>query len=151
MTPQGQVTPPSQPPSWFSRNWMWLVAVFVVGPMICCGSCAVLGLVADDGASTSPIVRVTDLPSARVDCGEPGPGGVDCVLKRTDGAAALNACWDLDITCNNGGVMSGHGCGGLDANVPTATINIPAADFANQEGCDVPKQGAVKNLQITAR
>jgi hypothetical protein len=29
------------------------------------------------------------------------------------------------------------------------TVNLPVAAFSNQEGCDAPKQGTVKNLVVT--
>lgn len=97
----------------------------------------------------------SELPSkgganaARVDCGTPGPEGVDCTIKRTGGTTALNACWDLEIECVNGGKMTGNGCGSLAAGEQTATANIPVEYFENQEACDAPKFGTVKNLVVT--
>lgn len=147
MTPQGQVGAPEQ--SWFKKNWMWLAGAGCAIPLMCCGATMVLGLVMDD-SKTSP-VRIGALPAARVDCGTPGPDGVDCDVKRTEGTAALEACWDLEITCNNGGVMSGHACGELGDGEGSTVTNMPVADFSNQDGCDAPKSGAVKNLSVTQR
>jgi|APLak6261678615_1056124.scaffolds.fasta_scaffold01350_3 hypothetical protein len=36
MTPSGNVEAPVQQPSWFARNWKWLVPVGCVVPMLCC-------------------------------------------------------------------------------------------------------------------
>lgn len=146
MTPQGQVQQ-----SWFKKNWMWLAGAGCAIPMMCCGATMALGLIADEGKSTDPVVRVGEQPSARVDCGTPSPEGVDCDVKRTAGSAALEACWDLEITCNNGGVMSGHACGELADGEAASVANMAVADFSNQDGCDAPKAGAVKNLKVTLR
>lgn len=95
-----------------------------------------------------PVVRVVQAGKMRVDCGEPGPSGVDCTLKRTGGDSDMEGCWDLEITCANGGVMSGHACGKLAAAESEGTVNMPVDAFSNQEGCDAPKSGAVKNLEV---
>ena len=86
--------------------------------------------------------------SVRVDCGTPGPGGIDCDLARTSGDNAVKVCWDLEITCENGGVMSGSACGKMDAVDKTKQVNMPVADFSNQDKCDAPKSGMVKNLKV---
>lgn len=176
MTPQGQV-PAAPQQGWFQKNWKWLVLGVLVASMMCCGfgvlATAWLGTeVAKDpevqkafdeamkeanrqqkggtpaAEDDKPIVRVGEADKARVDCGQPGPGGVDCDLKRTGGESPIHACWDLDITCENGGVMTGHACGDLDAAAEKAVVNMPVADFSNQEACDVPSRGKVKNLSL---
>lgn len=112
--------------------------------LACCGLGTVLlvgGAVASEAASAS---------AARVDCGTPGPSGVDCEVKRTEGLGGFRACWDLEITCENGGKMRGHACGSVPAGGEGATVNMPVASFSNQDACDAPKQGAVLNLAVTA-
>lgn len=151
MTPQGQVGGAPQQ-SWFSKNWKWLVGLGCGVPVLCCLTGTVASLILGDAApDVDPILNVGELPSARVDCGEPGPAGVDCVVKRSGGEGALEACWDLEITCQNGGVMSAHACGSLTRGQPATTAVLPAAAFSNQDGCDAPKSGAVVNLSVTAR
>lgn len=148
MTPQGQVgAPPPQQPGWFSRNWKWLLLLGCGLPTLCCLTTMVLGLIlgGDDFAAA---LKVADLPTARVDCGEPGPGGVDCDVKRTAGTGAFKACWDLEITCVNQGVMSGHACGTAKADQDALVVNMPVSGFSNQEGCDAPARGNVVNLTV---
>jgi len=152
MTPQGQAAAPQpQQPGWFSRNWKWLAAAGCVMAFGCCG---LFGLVAYLGSQqvdpelTRQLANLAGDDAARVDCGTPGPGGVDCDLKRTGGARRLNACWDLEITCANGGKMVGHACGDIAAGAPSGTVNMPVASFSNQDGCDAPKSGAVVNLVV---
>lgn len=141
MTPQP--APPAEQKSWFSRNWMWVAGGGCL-VLACCGVGTLLlvgGAVASEAASQG---------SARVDCGTPGPSGVDCEVKRTAGLGGLQACWDLEITCTNGGTMRGHACGSLPAGSDGVTVNMPVAAFSNQDACDAPKQGAVQNLAVTA-
>ncbi|MDX2011145.1 MAG: hypothetical protein SFW67_13180 [Myxococcaceae bacterium] len=149
MTPQPP--PPSAPQGWFSQNWKWVVGIGCAIVFVCCGGLGALTLA---GAALTPDVQApgpqaASLEKARVDCGTPGPGGVDCEVKRTAGSRSISVCWDLEITCENGGVMTGQGCGALAEGVPQATVNLPAEGFSNQEACDAPKRGAVKNLEVT--
>ena len=134
-------------PSWFSRNWKWLAGLGCVVPLLCCGSLMVLGAVTGE-QPIDDVFKVTTPVSARVDCGEPGPGGVDCIVKRTEGEGALTACWKLAITCRNQGVMRGDACGALAKGQAQTTVNMPVAGFSNQDGCDVPAAGAVQDLGV---
>lgn len=149
MTPQPLAPTPAQP-SWFSKNWP-----FVVGGgcllLLCCGVFGVViagGVAAELQKEGAEPVRVTPAAAARVDCGTPGPSGVDCEIKRTGGTGALSACWTLEIACANGGTMSAEACGSLGTG-DRATVNLPVASFSNQEACDAPRQGTVKDLIVT--
>jgi hypothetical protein len=73
----------------------------------------------------------------------------DCDVERTAGTGAFKACWDLHITCTNGGVMVGPSCAKVPAGETGVTVNLPTSVFSNQEGCDAPANGAVKNLLVT--
>ena len=139
MTPQGQL-PPNQP-GWFSRNWKWLIALAVLVPMLCCGSLIALGGLAALFGSEPDAVQV--------DCGTPGPEGVDCDLKRTAGVTTFEACWDLEITCANQAVMVGHACSKVPAGQQTGKANMLVSAFSNQDKCDAPKAGVVTNLVVT--
>jgi hypothetical protein len=183
MTPQGQpMQPPAgQQPSWFSKNWKWLLGGVLALALLCCGGSLLATVlfgaaVAQDpevqkawnegvkemekeagrqqreggGArDDQPLVRVVETDQVRVDCGEPGPGGVDCTMKRTAGSKSAEVCWDLEITCQNGGVMSGHTCGKLATEEQEGVVNMAADTFSDQDACDVPANGQVKNLQVT--
>jgi len=70
------------------------------------------------------------------------------VVKRTGGSSGLEACWTLEIECANGGKMSGEACGSLSIE-DSVTVNMPVEGFSNQDACDAPKQGTVKNLVVT--
>ena len=89
--------------------------------------------------------------AARVDCGTPGPHGVDCTVTRTGGDGAFQACWDLVITCRNEGVMSASACHGMAGGQGLSTQNMPVADFSGQQACDAPASGQVERLQIIAK
>ena len=162
MTPQGQAGAPAPQPGWFSRNWKWLVGVGCLGALGCCGVFSIgayfvqqeAEAVVNEAATQLQKEAARDTPAdddtdgARVDCGTPGPEGVDCDIKRKSGRTAFKACWDLEITCANGGVMVGHGCGTVAAGEAAGKANMPVSTFSNQEGCDAPKAGAVKQLTV---
>ena len=96
-------------------------------------------------------VRVVEPDAARVDCGKPGPHGVDCAIRRTGGTGGFEACWDLAIACRNGGVMTGSACHGVAAGANGASMNMPVASFSDQARCDVPASGKVERLKIRTR
>ena len=149
MTPQPHA-PPSQQ-GWFSQNWMWLAGGGCLVAVMCCGLVAAVG----GWLSLQQSAPGEDMPTnrgaaeaARVDCGTPGPEGVDCDVQRTAGAGTFKACWTLAITCANKGVMEGEECGTVAAGEERTTVTMPVAGFSNQEGCDAPKAGVVKGLIV---
>ncbi|MFC3716622.1 hypothetical protein ACFONC_10700 [Luteimonas soli] len=93
----------------------------------------------------------TNPDSARVDCGTPGAHGVDCEVKRTGGDGGFEACWDLVISCQNGGEMTGSACHDVAAGANEGTENMPVAAFSGQDSCDVPASGAVQQLKVTSK
>ena len=102
------------------------------------------------GASLLPAgCTVTEAEAARVDCGAPGPQGVDCQVRRTGGSGGFEACWELVISCRNGGRMAGAACHPMAAGADEGVQNIPVAAFSNQAACDVPASGAVEGLKIS--
>jgi hypothetical protein len=168
MRPQN-VDPSAAPvqQSWFQKNWMWVVGLGCGIPSLCCAGGLVISVIAgyavqdldpaaldkalnqglqQQGTDTTDVAETDD--KVRVDCGTPGPGGVDCDVKRTGGSSKVEACWDLAITCANGGVMRGAACATLEGNEKKAKTNMPVDTFDNQEGCDAPKSGEVQDLVV---
>lgn len=96
-------------------------------------------------------VRVSERDAARVDCGTPGPHGVDCAIKRTAGSGGFEACWNLVITCQNEGQMTGSACDEVAAADNQGSKNMPVASFSNQSSCDVPVSGKVEDLKVTSK
>jgi hypothetical protein len=94
-------------------------------------------------------VRVTERDAARVDCGTPGPHGVDCTIKRTAGSGGFEVCWDLVITCRNKGEMSGGACHKVAPGKNEASETMPVTSFSNQSSCDVPTAGKVERMKVT--
>jgi hypothetical protein len=143
MTPQEQAVPPGAQKSWFARYWMWLVGGGCLAALLCCGVFSLLGGVA--------ALAAQEADAARVDCGTPGPSGVDCEVKRTAGTGAFEACWDLEIACTNQSTMVGHACGTVAAAQPRTTVTMAVSTFSNQDACDAPARGEVKNLVVTTK
>lgn len=94
-------------------------------------------------------VRMTERDAARVDCGTPGPHGVDCTIKRTAGSGNFEACWDLVITCQNKGEMSGGACHIVAPGKNEESETMPVSSFSNQSSCDVPTSGKVERMKVT--
>src|SRR3546814_9711264 len=80
----------------------------------------------------------TNPDSARVDCGTPVPHGVDCQVQRTGGDGGFEACWDLVVSCQNGGEMTASACHEMAAGDSQGSENMPVAGFSSQDSCDVP-------------
>lgn len=108
-----------------------------------------LAVIASMGLMLAACVRTTERDAARVDCGTPGPHGVDCTIKRTAGSGNFEACWDLVIGCQNKGEMSGGACHKVSAAESEASETMPVASFSNQASCDVPISGRVERLKVT--
>src|SRR3546814_14575035 len=73
----------------------------------------------------------TNPASARVDCGTPGPHGVDCQVQRTGGDGGFEACWDLAVSCPNGGEMTASACHEIAAGDSPGRDNMPVAGHAS--------------------
>src|SRR3546814_6128411 len=93
----------------------------------------------------------TNPDSARVDCGAPGPHGVDCQIQRTGGDGGFEACWDLVVACQNGGEMTASACHEMAAADSQGSENMPVTGFSSQDSCDVPASGSVERLKITSK
>src|SRR3546814_18897045 len=65
---------------------------------------------ASAGLMLAACVRVSEPDAARVDCGKPGPHGVECKIQRTAGNGGFEACWVLVITCRHQDELSGGAC-----------------------------------------
>lgn len=103
---------------------------------------------ASAGLMLAACVRVSEPDAARVDCGTPGPHGVECKIQRTAGNGGFEACWDLAITCRNKGEMSGGACHKVAPGKNEASEIMPVQSFSNQASCDVPTFGRVERLKI---
>lgn len=110
---------------------------------------ALAAAIAAAALTLAACVRFVDADAARVDCGTPGPHGVDCKIKRTAGSSGFEACWALVISCQNGGGMTGSACQKVSAAEDEGSKNMPVAGFSNQNTCDVPTAGKVERLKVT--
>ncbi len=102
-------------------------------------------------AATLLLGACAELDAARVDCGTPGPHGVDCRVARTGGGSTFEACWDLVITCQNGSTMTGAACHTMAASAGEGSQNMPVASFSDQDRCDVPASGQVARLKVVTQ
>lgn len=145
---------PPQEKGFFAKYGLWLaggcgcLTLCCIGSMMFGGAAAVMaGL--DGGFDDA--VKVVDTPSLRVDCGLPGKDGVPCDLKRTAGEGALHACWELDINCDNGVVLTGNACADVPAGVPATKAMMTYDTFGDVKACDTATNQKVKNLDVQQR
>lgn len=80
-------------------------------------------------------------------CSVSGPGSADvsctgagtsilCDVTHTEGSDSLEVCWDMTLTCANGGTGSGSGFCQTVAPAQTQQKSIPLSDFSGLETCD---------------
>lgn len=101
--------------------------------------------------ATLMLAACIERDAARVDCGTPGPHGVDCHVARTGGNGTFEACWDLVITCQNGSTMTGAACHTMAAGIGEGSQNMSVAGFSDQDRCDAPASGQVQRLKIVTQ
>jgi hypothetical protein len=74
--------------------------------------------------------------------------GIGCEIAQTKGTGEAKVCWDVKLTCKNGTIVSGSGCGQV-SNGGKATHLIPNSALENDEKCDSADNMAVLNMKIT--
>lgn len=72
---------------------------------------------------------------ATVSCAGAG-SSISCDVTQTEGSSALEACWDMQLTCANGVVGSGSGFCQLTSPDSTVQKSIPLSEFSGLGGCD---------------
>jgi hypothetical protein len=87
-------------------------------------------------------------PSAYVECAA-FINSIHCVVTHKSGPA-LNACWDVVMTCQNGTTLTAHGCQDV-APSGKAMKMIPESTIPNLKQCDSLVSFKVDNVQITAK
>lgn len=90
----------------------------------------------------------THADAARVDCGKPGPHGVECSVQRTGATTAFDACWDLAITCQKGGERVSPTCQRMAVGEPVATATMSVARVAHRNSCGAPVTGKVQRVKV---
>lgn len=154
MTPQGQTGVPPQEKGFFAKYGLWLaggcgcLTLCCIGSMVF-GGAAVVAAALDGGFDDA--VKIVDTPSLRVDCNLPGKDGVPCDLKRTAGTAAMHACWDLEIKCDNGVALTGHSCADMPAGVAAQQAMMSYDTFGDVKSCDTANSQKVLNLDVQQR
>ena len=75
--------------------------------------------------------------------------GVSCEVTRRSGKAPAQACWDMEFTCVNGRVVTGHACHEVPVgqeSVSTKVIPWPAFTHASQ--CDQVSTMRIANVAV---
>src|SRR3546814_14401485 len=75
----------------------------------------------------------TNPDSARVDCGAPGPHGVECQIQRTGGGGGFEQCRDTVVACENGGATTARVCHEMAAAARHRRQNMPVTGFSSQD------------------
>ncbi|MGY0504995.1 hypothetical protein [Luteimonas sp. e5] len=95
--------------------------------------------------------KVVKPDSADVNCKGADDRGMDCEVKRTAGNKAIEACWDMVVSCRNGEEMKGSACHQLAAEESAGVRNMPLADFAGRDRCDAGIAARIENMKVTRR
>ncbi len=77
--------------------------------------------------------------------------GFTCSVQHVSGNANAQACWDIDIGCNNGTKGHANGCGDVDKGGRSTTM-VPYTAFNHTlDKCDQVTQTSITNLKITPK
>jgi hypothetical protein len=73
--------------------------------------------------------------AVHVDCITTAAPAVECEVKQTKGKSEIEACWDISVTCANGGVVKApHWCQKVKDG-GTAKTTIPGDKLTGMDGC----------------
>jgi hypothetical protein len=86
--------------------------------------------------------------TVQVRCKETAPNFV-CTAKYTGGTHPFEACWDLDLVCENGSKSRVHDCKHLDVGAVVDRVFTPT-ELPNPPGCE-PVRLDVENLVINEK
>ena len=74
---------------------------------------------------------------------------IDCDVAHVAGESALNVCWGLKFSCQNGeSVSGGPFCQSVEPSA-TAQKRIPLTELSNADSCDKALSSQVVDLKIT--
>ena len=75
--------------------------------------------------------------------------GVSCEVTRRSGRGAAQVCWDMEFTCANGRVMTGHACHTVPVGSEPATMEvIPWSALTHASLCDRVSTMRIANVAV---
>ena len=88
--------------------------------------------------------------AATVECTAADGPVVECSIVQTKGKAAMEVCWDFNITCANGATLKASGCGDVKDGGTTA-VTIPTAEIAIEGACAGDTTAEVVNVKLQGK
>lgn len=77
------------------------------------------------------------------------PAGVSCDVTRRSGTGAAQVCWDMEFTCANGRVVTGHACHAVPVGSESVTTEvIPWPAFTHASLCDRVSTMRIANVAV---
>jgi hypothetical protein len=75
--------------------------------------------------------------------------GVSCEITRRSGTGAAQVCWDMEFTCANGRVVTGHACHAVPVGSESVTTEvIPWPAFTHASLCDRVSTMRIANVAV---
>ena len=75
--------------------------------------------------------------------------GVSCEVTRRSGTGAAQVCWDMEFTCANARVVTGHACHAVPVgSEPATTEVIPWSAFTHASLCDRVSTMRIANVAV---
>ncbi len=100
-------------------------------------ACAVAALLANTGCGKDV--------SATINCKVTETTAVDCTVEQTKGTDAIEACWEFNVTCENGATLkTGRTCATV-ADGKTTSVTIPPDKVTIEGTCDKVKEAEIAN------
>lgn len=89
--------------------------------------------------------------AATVTCEVTKAGTVDCSVQQTKGTAAIEVCWNFNVTCANGATLEAARSCGVVKDGQTTTTTIPADKLTIQGNCEGDMKAEVANMSWEAK
>jgi hypothetical protein len=76
--------------------------------------------------------------------------GMACTIEHQQGDSPVHACWDMNITCQNGTAGKAHGCGDVQPMAKSSVVMPFSAFGGSLDKCDTVSGSNVDGVTLTA-
>ena len=89
--------------------------------------------------------------SASVDCVVQSGSTIACTVQQTKGKAALEVCWDFQVSCASGATLEAERTCAVVSDGGSTDVTIPADKVTIKGACEGEKTAKLSNLSWKAK